>query len=413
MLRIRMMSGEEVASMPVVDLSDVKTLKQQLNWLHGLPSRFRQRLFLCGNPLDDSASLDSPVELELVLLPLSAEAHVDKLLTASVNGSVCQVEAVLQRPQHPDVVDVDGSSPLLLASAYGHLEVVRLLLEASADTNFKNHGGLTGVMLASQGGHVEIMRLLLEECADKNLKDNDGVTATMMASAQGHIEALRLLLQAGVDKNSSQKDGVTAFMLASQQGHVNIVRLLLEAGADMNLANRVGHTALMLASRRGHIEVLHLLLEACADKNWQADDGVTATMMASCQGHIEALRLLVEAGAEKNMANNDGDTALFFRFSFWPPGSSSRAPGGRRGHEFGQQGWLHGRDISCSAGPRGSLAPACGGRLQQKQATQETASWHRDLWWYLKEAMLKTFMGEACKRLADHGMMQSSAKLLL
>ena len=61
MLRIRMMSGEEVASMPAVELSDVRTLKQQLNWLHGLPSRFRQRLFLCGTPLDDSANLDSTV----------------------------------------------------------------------------------------------------------------------------------------------------------------------------------------------------------------------------------------------------------------------------------------------------------------------------------------------------------------
>ena len=79
--------------MPAVELSDVKALKQHLNKLHGLPARFRQRLFFGGNPLDDSANLDSPVELELVLLTFSAASpvHVKELVTASENGSISQV----------------------------------------------------------------------------------------------------------------------------------------------------------------------------------------------------------------------------------------------------------------------------------------------------------------------------------
>ena len=58
-----MMSGEEVASIPVVGLSDVKSLKQQLHRLHRLPARFRQRLFHGGSALHDAAKLDSLEDL--------------------------------------------------------------------------------------------------------------------------------------------------------------------------------------------------------------------------------------------------------------------------------------------------------------------------------------------------------------
>ena len=67
MLRIRMVSGEEVASMAVDRLSNVRALKEQLNRFHDLPTRFRQRLLLDGNPVDDSAQLVSPMSCKLVL----------------------------------------------------------------------------------------------------------------------------------------------------------------------------------------------------------------------------------------------------------------------------------------------------------------------------------------------------------
>ena len=71
MLSVRKLSGEEVASMPVEQLSSVRALKQELNRSHGVPPRFQQRLLLDGNRLDDCAQLASPMELELVLLPYS------------------------------------------------------------------------------------------------------------------------------------------------------------------------------------------------------------------------------------------------------------------------------------------------------------------------------------------------------
>ena len=93
MLRIRALSGEEVASIPVEELTDVRELKLKLHRLHGFPTRFKQRLFLRGDPMDDSAELDSPMDLELVLLTFfdASQAEAAELVTAAANGSASQV----------------------------------------------------------------------------------------------------------------------------------------------------------------------------------------------------------------------------------------------------------------------------------------------------------------------------------
>ena len=108
MLRIRMLSGEEVVSVALEAVVNVLAWKQWLNLLHGVPDRFRPTLFFCGSslddattlsspffrcsPLDDSATLSSPAGLELVLLTHSdaTQTQVDELVTAATNGSTTE-----------------------------------------------------------------------------------------------------------------------------------------------------------------------------------------------------------------------------------------------------------------------------------------------------------------------------------
>ena len=97
--------------MPVEQLSNARALKQELSRLHGLPTRFRQRLLLDGNPLDDSAQLVSPAELELVLLSYSMASRMqaEELAAASTNGSATEalsLQSIRPDPEpqipHPD-----------------------------------------------------------------------------------------------------------------------------------------------------------------------------------------------------------------------------------------------------------------------------------------------------------------------
>ena len=103
MLHVRKLSGEEVASVPLAELCDVKSLKQRLQQ-HGLPPRFRQRLLHEGNALDDAVMLDSLMDLQ-VLAPTSSDASQNEP----------RREGALKRRLDPDSVP-DAVTGFLLRS---------------------------------------------------------------------------------------------------------------------------------------------------------------------------------------------------------------------------------------------------------------------------------------------------------
>ena len=65
-----MLSGEELTTLPLEEVSSVGAVKRCLQERHGLPPRFRQRLFVQGSKenLDDSCEIGSTQHLELVVL---------------------------------------------------------------------------------------------------------------------------------------------------------------------------------------------------------------------------------------------------------------------------------------------------------------------------------------------------------
>ena len=93
MLNLTMLSGQALARIAVGEVQDVKGLKQHLNQVYGLPSRFRQRVLFNGESLKDTVKLDSPMNLDLVLLTLAdvSQKQVNYLAAAAMQGSVSQV----------------------------------------------------------------------------------------------------------------------------------------------------------------------------------------------------------------------------------------------------------------------------------------------------------------------------------
>ena len=87
MLCVCMLSGEEVASIPVVEVSSVKEVKQRLHELHGLPPRFRQRLILQGADLDDADKVDSSLDLNVILQPFSRVSLAAALVDAAARNA--------------------------------------------------------------------------------------------------------------------------------------------------------------------------------------------------------------------------------------------------------------------------------------------------------------------------------------
>ena len=208
MLRVRMASGEDLAALPVQDLVDVRHLKRHLRGATGLP-RFRQRLLHHDTALSDDVSLDSPLELQLVLLPFAGATMEQKLeLTmAAEAGDLSELEALLQRPQDPNLADGCGTTPLTRAAEAGHVEAVHLLMEAGADKDAVDSDGCTALHEASRRGWVDVMRVLLEAGADKQAKMPRGSTALHCAAASGAVEAVALLLEARADVAAANLGG--------------------------------------------------------------------------------------------------------------------------------------------------------------------------------------------------------------
>ena len=102
----------------------------------------------------------------------------------------------------------NNGQALITASKNGNIVEVNALLANGADVNAKDKNDITALMLASEDGHSEVVNALLANGADVNAKGKN---------AGG--------------KYAKGKDDITALMRASLYGHSDIVKLLKAAGA--------------------------------------------------------------------------------------------------------------------------------------------------------------------------------------
>ena len=112
MLHVWWASGEKLAALPGGEVHEVRSLKQRLQKLCGV-SRFRQRLLHDGVQLGDGIVLQSPMDIQLVVLPFAQTSYLQayRLLEECASGDTLALEASLQRPQDPNFTL--GKGPLL------------------------------------------------------------------------------------------------------------------------------------------------------------------------------------------------------------------------------------------------------------------------------------------------------------
>ena len=208
-----------------------------------------QRFLNDDNLLDDE--WDVPMSVQLVLL--------------TVHGDVLRFHA--------------AASELIYAALKGHVALARFLIDAGMDTDVQDVNGFTPLFIATDRGHVDFVRLLLDKHNDCTWRRAS--TVFHPAIRKGHVEIVDLLLQAGGDKDMLNDNGCTAACVASGRGDVQTARLLLEARASIDMKSQRAYAALHHASKSGQIEKVHWLLNAGAEKDMQSDRGCTALCLAS------------------------------------------------------------------------------------------------------------------------------------
>jgi len=106
------------------------------------------------------------------------------------------VEALRQLKADINIPNIDGATPLFLASRNGHVHVVEALGRLNADVNMAKRNGCTPLYIAAEQGHVPVIESLAR------LKANvwtafSGWSPLKIALHYKHAEAAAALRRAG------------------------------------------------------------------------------------------------------------------------------------------------------------------------------------------------------------------------
>ncbi len=209
---------------------------------------------------------------------------VSALSTATKNGHLKIMKALLSNGGDANIYDKNRDTPLILAAENRNFDCVKLLLSHNACVNATNANNETAICKAAQHCETEIVRLLIQHSARVNACDNG---------------RYRPLMYAAMCKMPGQSQGPGKQEVAQNEAVIRAkcLELLLAEAASINATNQHGDTALSLASRYGHPEYVKLLLSHGAEVQISTPVNNPILVQAAMGGELDSVRLLLCAGA--------------------------------------------------------------------------------------------------------------------
>ncbi|XP_062501041.1 ankyrin repeat domain-containing protein 24-like [Corticium candelabrum] len=245
--------------------------------------------------------------------------HDDRLILAAQSGDISKLKTALKKGAGPNKMDVEGRTPLQMASMTGHDECVELLVVDNEGINTQDSQGRSALVLAARGGHIRCVELLLKRGADVILPDNVLMTALHYAASGGHIDCLKLLLEYNAKLAAEDKDGRTPLLLAAINNQAAVCLELIDRHTQINSTDNCSKTALMHAAENGSHDCVDILLKKGANRDLKDSSGLTAGDFAQQSAHYGIVKILEEApvlaswnvgrGADEDGASDDEDAA--------------------------------------------------------------------------------------------------------
>ena len=231
------------------------------------------------------------------------------LYIASYYGYSHIANLLIAKNAQPDIQTKEGKTALYVAAEKGYISIVRLLL----NTKYGSTTGVTPLHIAVANNQSDIVKLLLEHSEVDVLEQNDeGWTALHTAAGKGFHYVTHILLSAEKGKLNlnvkDKKDGVTPLHVAVGYKQSDIVKLLLEyEETDLNPQDNEGWTPLHMAVLNNNSDIVKLLLNIEETNiDIQDFDGMTAVHWASYIGSSNILGQLIDKNATINIPNKDG-----------------------------------------------------------------------------------------------------------
>lgn len=197
---------------------------------------------------------------------------------------------------------------LLSASANGCLPLVKAMIENGVDVNGSDEDMSSPLELATRRGHEDVVSFLLLNGAKQITSARMWDDAITTAARNGDVGILKILLQHGADINSRLgHHATTPLYQAVRSNRADTVRFLLKKGAALevmegDMTYHVGSEALEQAVRYGYTEMVHLLAAAGVDVKSvapkYAKNVPPPLILAKMWSHDDIVKVLVEHGAE-------------------------------------------------------------------------------------------------------------------
>lgn len=241
------------------------------------------------------------------------------LMEAIFMGMLESVKELIHLGADVNVVDFHGNTPLLKAVFFDWPEVIPLLVDAGAYLEYSRNGS-TALSLACTSGHHRVVKILLglgadiSGCCENPLKSaiqvgcidsihlllqhkvslDEGLLQT--AAASGQIEVVETLVKMGMDINNVHKDIPVLFMALYKD--CKLIERLLELGANVNITSSDGRTAIMDLVKNGNDGPLDMLVRYGANLEAKSTHGFTALAFAALWGPLRCITKLIDLGAD-------------------------------------------------------------------------------------------------------------------
>ena len=188
---------------------------------------------------------------------------------AAERGNISITSLLLAHGAEPDEPDMNGQTPVLLATLAQAEHVVAMLLKIGMVSPLTpDQSGMTPLISAAKAGSIGIVNTLIHFGAldQPNAKDKSGRTALWYAARKGHVEIIKILLDhEEIRADICDRSGLLPLSVAGWEGHNDIFRQIYEKRqTDPNLVllypDGSRRTILSIVIEQGFQDLFRLLL---------------------------------------------------------------------------------------------------------------------------------------------------------
>ncbi|VDH97588.1 Hypothetical predicted protein, partial [Mytilus galloprovincialis] len=234
---------------------------------------------------------------------------------ATLNGHLDIVKSLSKQGRNVHILNKDEVSPFFYACEKNNISVVRYLTNFIGDLvkinekyTTKEHKSV--LHIACLNGFTQIVQILLDHHANVDIQDTNGLTPLHITCMNGQVDSASLLIISRANVNAFDRLQRTPVYYACTGKYKDIVELLIEYKADINRSTSTGHTPLHAACDEESIETVKILLKNHVNVNMKEKTGEIPLHIACRRGNEHTVKLLIDNGAVVNSRTIDECTPL-------------------------------------------------------------------------------------------------------